>query len=135
VEVARLLRELNPNAAAIVVFILATSAELGAVQTALRAEVPDVGARDIFIRVKGTKNKHRNRVVPIVLDEQHESSWGTQRATLAAERTEPSSRASTTFVAISAKAVSAPRFGTCPPTVSATPLVSGSSISVCRSRS
>ena len=69
-EVAKLLPELNPNAAAIVTFILATSAEFGAIQTALRAELPDVHARDIFVHVKGTKNEHRNRVVPIVLDEQ-----------------------------------------------------------------
>jgi integrase len=69
-EVASLLAALNPNAAAMVTFILATSAESGAVERALRADVPDLGAANVFIHVKGTKNANRDRLVPVVLDEQ-----------------------------------------------------------------
>ncbi len=70
-EVLRLLAQLRPAAAAVVAFIVATSAELGALQ---RAKPDDIPARldsaDLRVRVRGTKNEYRNRVVPIVTDEQ-----------------------------------------------------------------
>jgi integrase len=69
-EVEALLPALNPNAAAMVTFILATSAEFSAIETAARAEIPDLNGSNLFVHVKGTKNENRNRIVPIVLDEQ-----------------------------------------------------------------
>ncbi len=70
-EVLRLLPHLRPNTAAVVAFILATSAELGALQRARPDDIPArVGGADIRVPVRGTKNKHRDRTVPIVTDEQ-----------------------------------------------------------------
>ncbi len=69
-DVAKLLPHLNPNAAAVVTYVLATSAEFSAIERALRSDVPDLAAAGLFIPVRGTKNANRNRVVPVVLDEQ-----------------------------------------------------------------
>ena len=69
-EITKLLPALNPNAAAMVTYILATSAEMSAVERAARSDIPDLDGSNLFIAVRGTKNALRNRVVPIVLDEQ-----------------------------------------------------------------
>ena len=70
-EVLRLLAQLRPATAAVVAFIVATSAELSALKRARRADIPaDMAAADVRIPVRGTKNEHRDRVVPIVTDEQ-----------------------------------------------------------------
>jgi len=69
-QVARLLPTLNPNAAAVVTYILATSAEMSAIAKASRTDMPDLGGSNLFIAVRGTKNQNRNRIVPVVLDEQ-----------------------------------------------------------------
>lgn len=70
-EVVRLLPHLLPNSAAAVTFALATSAEMGALRRARRDDVPArLDATDVRVRVRGTKNKYRDRIVPIVTDEQ-----------------------------------------------------------------
>jgi integrase len=69
-QVTKLLPELNPNAAAVVTYILATSGEMAAVERALGTDIPDLEGSNLFIAVRGTKNDNRNRIVPVVLDEQ-----------------------------------------------------------------
>jgi integrase len=56
-----------PNRRAYVSFILATGAELAGVE---RAERADVGPE--LVRVRGSKNAHRDRLVPIVTDWQRD---------------------------------------------------------------
>ncbi len=70
-EVLRLLAHLPARYASMVAFMLATSAESGALQRALRSDIPlQLDGADVRVRVRGTKNKYRDRVVPIVTDEQ-----------------------------------------------------------------
>ncbi len=70
-EVMALLPHLPSDTAAAVAFILATSAETAALPHALRADIPDdLDVADVRVPVRGTKNKWRDRRVPIVTDEQ-----------------------------------------------------------------
>jgi len=66
-ELPRLLRELPGPRAAVVAFIVATSAEWRAVERALRA---DVAADGSLVLLRGTKRATRHRPVPIVTDDQ-----------------------------------------------------------------
>jgi hypothetical protein len=61
---------MTPDAAAQAAFILATSAEMGAVQRALATDLPKTIKAPLRINVRGTKTDDRDRVVPIVTDEQ-----------------------------------------------------------------
>jgi integrase len=66
-ELQRLLAELTPDRAAAVAFIVATSAELGAVIRAQRADIEYAQRR---VLVRGTKRTTRWRTVPLVSEEQ-----------------------------------------------------------------
>lgn len=70
-EVVAVLPHLPPDTAAAVAFVLATTAESAALPRALRSHIPeDLDVADLRVAVRGTKNDHRNRLVPIVSDEQ-----------------------------------------------------------------
>jgi len=69
-ELAKLIPFLNPNAAAVVCFILMTGAEDAALRTALRSDLPADTDQPPLLRVRGTKNHLRDRKVPIISDEQ-----------------------------------------------------------------
>ena len=69
-EFIGLIPHLSPNSAAAAAFAVATSAEVAALTRAQRADVPDADEHDARVRVRGTKNVHRDRRVPIVSDEQ-----------------------------------------------------------------
>ena len=72
-EVLKLLPHLLPNNAAVVAFMLATSAEMGAARRALRDDLPsELDVPGLRVHVRGTKTKYRDRRVPIVTDEQRE---------------------------------------------------------------
>lgn len=66
-ELDRLMRALRPRRAAVVAYIAATGAEWAAVRDARRDDVAPDGDS---VRVRGTKNKHRLRTVPIVSEDQ-----------------------------------------------------------------
>lgn len=66
-ELQRLLPELTPDRAAAVAFMVATSAEWGAVGRAQRADV-DLARQTVLVR--GTKRSTRWRTVPLVSDAQ-----------------------------------------------------------------
>ncbi|MEI8257664.1 MAG: hypothetical protein WCJ30_18470, partial [Deltaproteobacteria bacterium] len=68
-EVTRLVRELPPERAAIVSFIVATSAEWGVVE---KMERRDVEADLSSVLLRGTKRETRFRIVPVVTPEQRE---------------------------------------------------------------
>ncbi len=61
---------LDEARAAIAAYVLATGAELRAVQRALRTDVADSKAR--MIPIHGTKRRTRERLVPLLFDWQHE---------------------------------------------------------------
>lgn len=61
---------LVPDSAAALAFILATSAEDAALRTALREDLPSNTDPDPRVHVRGTKTVTRDRLVPIVTDEQ-----------------------------------------------------------------
>ncbi len=70
-EVAALLPHLPPDTAAAVAFILATTAESAALALAQRTDIPArLDVADLRVRVRGTKNDGRDRMVPIITDEQ-----------------------------------------------------------------
>ena len=69
-EFLLLVPHLSPDAAAITAFILATSAETSALEGARRADLPDTIRPPMQIAVRGTKTDDRDRVVPVVTDEQ-----------------------------------------------------------------
>lgn len=62
-DVARLMCELPAKRRAVVAFLVAFGADLGCLE---RAEVGDVDTRAGVARIRGTKTKARDRVVPIV---------------------------------------------------------------------
>jgi len=66
-ELCRLLASQTRDHAAQIAFMVATSAEWGAVT---RARREDVASDLAFVRVRGTKRKTRDRSVPIVTDDQ-----------------------------------------------------------------
>ena len=66
-ELPRLLRELPGPRAAVVAFIVATSAEWRAVERAQRGDVMHEGA---LVLLRGTKRVTRHRPVPVVTDDQ-----------------------------------------------------------------
>src|SRR2546422_8620879 len=66
-ELCRLLASQTRDHAAQVAFMVATSAEWGAV---MRARREDVSEDLAFVRIRGTKRKTRDRVVPIVTKDQ-----------------------------------------------------------------
>lgn len=63
-EVQRVLRELDPDRAAWVALAAGAGAELAALQLAERSDFDERGGT---VRVRGTKNSRRDRVVPLVL--------------------------------------------------------------------
>ncbi|MFM2417019.1 MAG: hypothetical protein RL385_1742 [Pseudomonadota bacterium] len=70
-DVLALIPHLRPDAAAALCFVVATSAESAALHDAMRADVPAaLDSADLRVRVRGTKNSHRARMVPIASDEQ-----------------------------------------------------------------
>jgi integrase len=70
-DVLALLPHLYPDAAAALCFVVATSAESAALHDAMRSDVPAaLDSSDLRVRIRGTKNSHRARLVPIVSDEQ-----------------------------------------------------------------
>jgi integrase len=69
-ELVALVPHLAPDAAAAVCFIVATSAEDAALRAAMRADLPDASDPQPRVHVRGTKNARRDRLVPIVTDEQ-----------------------------------------------------------------
>jgi integrase len=70
-EALALLPHLLPDAAAAVAFILATSAEDAAMVRARREDVSEIlDDASPRVHVRGSKNKRRDRLVPIVSDEQ-----------------------------------------------------------------
>jgi integrase len=69
-EFLRLVPQLRPDAAAQVAFILATSAEMSAVERALKVDIPRLVRPPMVVPVRGSKTDDRNRPVPIVTDEQ-----------------------------------------------------------------
>ena len=69
-EFLLLVPHLMADAAAQVAFILATSAEMSAVERAVKADIPKVIRAPMNIRVRGQKTDDWDRVVPIVTDEQ-----------------------------------------------------------------
>jgi len=69
-EFLSLVPHLMPDAAAQVAYILATSAEMSAVGRALKADIPKLVRPTMVLPVRGSKTDDRNRVVPIITDEQ-----------------------------------------------------------------
>jgi integrase len=70
-EWLKLLPELASDPAAIAAFVLATSAEWSALERATRGALPkDLKAARVEVPVRGSKTDDRDRVVPIVTDEQ-----------------------------------------------------------------
>ena len=69
-EFLKLVPHLLPDSAAAAAFILATSAEDAVLRTVLRVDVPDDGAAQPRVPIRGTKAEGRDRIVPVVSDEQ-----------------------------------------------------------------
>ena len=69
-QARRMFGHLSPDTAAAVAFALATGAEMAALRSALREDLPDDVTTCREVRVRGTKNQHRDAAVPIVTDEQ-----------------------------------------------------------------
>ncbi len=69
-EFLALVPHLMPDAAAQVAFILATSAERSAVERAVKTDIPKTIRAPMVIHVRGSKTSDRDRVVPVVTDEQ-----------------------------------------------------------------
>ncbi len=69
-EFLKLVPHLHPDAAAVVAFVLATSAEWSALERAESADLPKKLAAPFRIHVRGSKNEGRDRHVHIVTDEQ-----------------------------------------------------------------
>jgi len=69
-EFLRLVPQLLPDAAAQVAFILATSAEMSAIGRALKTDIPKLVRPPMMVPVRGSKTDDRNRIVPIITDEQ-----------------------------------------------------------------
>ena len=69
-EFLALVPHLLADAAAQVAFILATSAEMSAVARALRTDVSTPIRAPTMIRIRGSKTRDRDRLIPIVTDEQ-----------------------------------------------------------------
>ena len=69
-EVLALIPHLQRDSAAAAALILATSAEDAALRTALRSDLPNENDPQARVRVRGTKTQTRDRLVPIISDEQ-----------------------------------------------------------------
>jgi integrase len=70
-DVLTLIPFLSPNTAAAVAYILATTAETSALARARRSDIPEnLDHPGLRIPIRGTKNRYRDRRVPIVTDEQ-----------------------------------------------------------------
>ena len=69
-EFLRLVPQLTPDAAAQVAFILATSAEMSAVERALKTDFAAEIRPTMALQVRGSKTTDRDRPVPIITDEQ-----------------------------------------------------------------
>ena len=69
-EFELLIPRLGPDAAAAAAFIVATGAEDAALHRALRADLDRIDDRAARVPVRGSKTPKRNRMVPVVTDEQ-----------------------------------------------------------------
>jgi hypothetical protein len=68
--VLELIPHLSRDSAATLAFILATSAEDAALRTALRSDLPRQDDPQACVHVRGTKTQKRDRLVPVISDEQ-----------------------------------------------------------------
>jgi len=69
-DALRIFPRMTPDSAAAMAFALATASEMSALRRVLRADLAGDLSRLDRIRIRGTKNEHRNADVPIVTDEQ-----------------------------------------------------------------